>query len=440
MESLALMPKYESYKESGAEWLGDIPDSWELLSNKHIFTLKKKLVGKRSADYDLLSLTLRGIIKRDMDNPEGKFPAEFNTYQEVNCGDFVFCLFDVEETPRTVGLSSYDGMITGAYTVFQTNAGFDNKFLYYFYLNLDSTKRLKPLYRGLRNTIPKDSFMSFKTFVPLLGQQTLIAAFLDKKTAQIDDAIAIKEQQISLLKERKQIIIQQAVTQGLDPNVPMKDSGLDWIGKIPAHWEITKISNLTNTTSGSTPQSGNVEAYYNGNIPWVRTTDLNDDLLFDTPEKITYKALKETSCKLVPEDSVCVAMYGGAGTIGKHALLKFSGTVNQAVCAILPCHKLLPKFLYYYVKFYRPHWMIVAKGSRVDPNISQDQVRRMPITLPSILEQTTIVEFINVQLGMFNEAEGFYLQQIEKLKEYKTTLINSAVTGKIKIIPEMVEQ
>mgnify|MGYP000032352927 CR=1 FL=1 len=93
MDSLALMPKYESYKESGAEWLGDIPDSWELLSNKHIFTLKKKLVGKRSADYDLLSLTLRGIIKRDMDNPEGKFPAEFNTYQEVNCGDFVFCLF-----------------------------------------------------------------------------------------------------------------------------------------------------------------------------------------------------------------------------------------------------------------------------------------------------------------------------------------------------------
>ncbi|MCO4320298.1 restriction endonuclease subunit S [Aliidiomarina quisquiliarum] len=440
MERLALMPKYESYKESGAEWLGDIPDSWELLSNKHIFTLKKKLVGKRSADYDLLSLTLRGIIKRDMDNPEGKFPAEFNTYQEVNCGDFVFCLFDVEETPRTVGLSSYDGMITGAYTVFQTNAGFDNKFLYYFYLNLDSTKRLKPLYRGLRNTIPKDSFMSFKTFVPLLGQQTLIANFLDKKTEQIDEAIAIKEKQISLLKERKQIIIQQAVTQGLDPNVPMKDSGVDWIGKIPVHWDITKISNITNTTSGSTPQSGNVEAYYNGNIPWVRTTDLNDDLLFDTPEKITYKALRETSCKLVPEESVCVAMYGGAGTIGKHALLKFSGTVNQAVCAILPCHKLVPNFLYYYVKFYRPHWMIVAKGSRVDPNISQDQVRRMPITLPSILEQTAIVDFINDQLGMFNDAEGFYLQQIEKLKEYKTTLINSAVTGKIKITPEMVEQ
>ena len=250
MESLALMPKYESYKESGAEWLGDIPDSWELLSNKHIFTLKKKLVGKRSADYDLLSLTLRGIIKRDMDNPEGKFPAEFNTYQEVNCGDFVFCLFDVEETPRTVGLSSYDGMITGAYTVFQTNAGFDNKFLYYFYLNLDSTKRLKPLYRGLRNTIPKDSFMSFKTFVPLLGQQTLIANFLDKKTTQINDAITIKEQQINLLKERKQIIIQQAVTQGLDPNVPMKDSGVDWIGKIPAHWEVKKMKFIFGRHSG----------------------------------------------------------------------------------------------------------------------------------------------------------------------------------------------
>lgn len=106
--------------------MGEIPDHWELLSNKYIFKLKKLLVGKKSNDYDLLSLTLKGIIKRDMKNPEGKFPAEFDTYQEVNPGDFVFCLFDVEETPRAVGLSKFYGMITGSYTVLESLILYNN--------------------------------------------------------------------------------------------------------------------------------------------------------------------------------------------------------------------------------------------------------------------------------------------------------------------------
>ncbi|HHV6697521.1 TPA: restriction endonuclease subunit S, partial [Haemophilus influenzae] len=110
------MRRYESYKDSGVEWLGEVPSHWNLIPNKYIFKLRKNVVEKRSSEYDLLSLSLKGVIKRDMANPEGKFPAEFDTYQEVKEGDFIFCLFDVEETPRTVGLSSYHGMITGAYT------------------------------------------------------------------------------------------------------------------------------------------------------------------------------------------------------------------------------------------------------------------------------------------------------------------------------------
>jgi type I restriction enzyme S subunit len=177
---------------------------------------------------------------------------------------------------------------------------------------------------------------------------------------------------------------------------------------------------------------------YNGNIPWVRTTDLNDDVLIDVPEKITERALRETSCKLIPENSVCVAMYGGSGTIGKHAILRFSGTLNQAVCGIMPSKKISQEYLYYYVKFYRPHWMIVAKGSRVDPNISQDQVKRMPITLPPLKEQDRIVCFIDSECKKISELTDLEYQQIEKLREYKTTLINSAVTGKIRVTPEMV--
>jgi type I restriction enzyme S subunit len=230
--------KYAAYKASGVEWLGEIPAHWNTLANKYIFSLKKKLVGKKYSDYVLLSLTLNGVIKRDMENPQGKFPADFDTYQEVKKGDFIFCLFDVEETPRTVGLSDFEGMITGAYTVMQPSDNFDKKYLYYFYLNLDTDKRLKPLYTGLRNTIAKENFFSFRTIVPPLKEQTAIAAFLDRKTAQIDKTIVIKEKQIELLKERRKILIHKVITSGLNPNAPMKDSGVEWLGEIPAHWEV----------------------------------------------------------------------------------------------------------------------------------------------------------------------------------------------------------
>ena len=232
------LEKYPAYRDSGVEWLGEIPAGWKLLANKHLFTLKKNQVGRNSSNYLLLSLTLNGVIVRDMINPQGKFPAEFDTYQEVKQGDFVFCLFDVEETPRTVGLSEFDGMITGAYTVMQATSSINKKYLYYFYLNLDADKRMKSLYTGLRNTISKDTFFSFKTFLPPLLEQTAIANFLDEKTAKIDTAIAQKQQMISLLKERKQILIQNAVTKGINPDAKMKDSGVEWIGKIPEGWEI----------------------------------------------------------------------------------------------------------------------------------------------------------------------------------------------------------
>lgn len=204
------LDKDVEYKDSDIEWIGVMPKHWDLLANKYIFKIKKDTVGKRSSEYSLLSLTLKGIIKRDLDGG-GKFPAEFDTYQEVKQGDFVFCLFDVEETPRTVGLSEYDGMITGAYTVMSVQ-DMDRKYLYYFYLNLDSKKRLKPLYKGLRNTIPKDSFFSFKTFVPPKDEQVKIVEYIETQTAKIDKAIELQQNYIAKLKEYKASLINSVVT------------------------------------------------------------------------------------------------------------------------------------------------------------------------------------------------------------------------------------
>ncbi|MHC5552619.1 restriction endonuclease subunit S [Vibrio parahaemolyticus] len=433
MESLALMPSYEAYKDSGVEWLGDIPASWSLLANKHIFRLKKKQVGKRSNEYDLLSLTLRGVIKRDMENPEGKFPAEFDSYQEVRCGDFIFCLFDVEETPRTVGLSPFNGMITGAYTVFEPNDNFDNRFLYYFYLNLDAKKRLKPLYRGLRNTIPKDSFLSFKTFVPPHEQQTRIANFLDQKTAQIDDAIGIKEQQISLLKERKQIIIQQAVTQGLDPNVPMKDSGVDWIGKIPAHWEMKRVKNIFRLVMQPSEKNNDYEllSVY---------TDIGVKPRRELEERGNKASTTDGYWFVKKGDIVVNKLLAWMGAIG---LSEYEGVTSPAYDILRPK---LPINGFFYHYLFRSDFCS-AELKRHSRGIMDMRLRLyfdrfgvVEVPYPPVDEQNEIIHSLETEMKEMDKGIEHLNTQIEKLKEYKTTLINSAVTGKIKITPEMVEQ
>lgn len=441
MEASMKMPKYEAYRDSGIEWLGDIPVSWSLLANKHIFRLKKKQVGKRSNEYDLLSLTLKGVIKRDMENPEGKFPAEFDTYQEVQCGDFVFCLFDVEETPRTVGLSSFNGMITGAYTVFEPNDNFDNRFLYYFYLNLDAKKRLKPLYRGLRNTIPKDSFLSFKTFVPPREQQTLIANFLDKKTTQIDEAIAIKEQQISLLKERKQIIIQKAVTQGLDPNVPMKDSSVDWIGAIPEHWDIVPLKRLL---AEPLKYGANESGYaYHPELPrYIRITDfsgegkLNDEKKLSLPWGIAKDyLLKDGDILLARSGATVGKSYQFRTSMSEDANYCFAGYLIKATHDPL---KITSEFLNLFLNSdCFQAWKSLIFNKATIENIGADKYSVLPIVVPKIEEQKEIFNRVCDLSEPIDGAIAVHQQQINKLKEYKTTLINSAVTGKIKVTPEM---
>lgn len=199
-------------KDSGIDWIGEIPAHWAQLKQKHIFRLKKSTVGKQSSRYDLLSLTLRGIVKRDMENPEGKFPADFDTYQEVMPGDFVFCHFDVEETPRTVGLSDHAGMITGAYTVYTACLEQDARYLLHFHIFADTDKKLRSLYKGLRNTISKDVFGAFKMPIPPKGEQRAIVEHIDRESRKIDDAIEFKRSQISVLAEYKASLINSAVT------------------------------------------------------------------------------------------------------------------------------------------------------------------------------------------------------------------------------------
>lgn len=430
MMMLTEMPKYDAYKGSGVEWPSEIPAHWQPLANKYIFGIKKQLVGKKSSSYDLLSLTLRGVIKRDMENPEGKFPAEFDTYQEVNTGDFVFCLFDVEETPRTVGLSEFSGMITGAYTVFEVKRACDKKFLYYFYLNLDQGKRLKPLYKGLRNTIPKDAFMAFKTFIPPQWEQTAIANFLDAKTTQIDEAIAIKEQQIALLNERKQILIQQAVTQGLDPTVPMTDSGVTWIGKIPAHWEVRRskfvFCQRKERARADDVQLSATQAY--GVIPQAQY----EEMIGRRVVKISFHLEKR---KHVEIDDFVISMRSFQGGLERAWA---SGCIRSSYVVLRPVNKdeIDAGFFSYMLKLpaYINALQMTASFIRDGQDLNFDNFAQVDLFVPPIEEQKAIFSAIQSEVDEINESIVLFIEQITKYQEYKTTLINSAVTGKIKVV------
>jgi type I restriction enzyme S subunit len=269
---------------------------------------------------------------------------------------------------------------------------------------------------------------------PSLPEQIKIREYLDHETAKIDSLIAKQEKLIELLKEKRQAVISHAVTKGLNPDVSMKDSGVEWLGQVPEHWGISKLKWKAVTTSGSTPTTSKYELYYeNGDIPWIRTTDLNNDDLYETPIYITSRAVNDTACSVLPVNSILIAMYGGAGSIGKHSLLKFESTINQAVCGVLPSKFYSPNYLHRFYEFYRPFWMIGAAGTRKDPNIGQDHIKEALVPIPPLKEQIKIAQHISEMQTKFDALTEKAESAIQLMRERRTALISSAVTGKIDV-------
>lgn len=207
---------HKSLVATGLPWHRDVPSHWERGANRRALRFKRKVVGAESTNYELLSLTRRGVVPRDIEGNTGKFPASFDGYQRVDRGDLVFCLFDVDETPRTVGLVQQTGMLTGAYSNFVVREGFDPVYLRWYFEAIDDSKAYRPLYTGLRKVIQTDRFLSAGAYFPPLEEQTKIAASI---TAAVDAnmfAIADAREAIALSKERRAALISAAVTGQID--------------------------------------------------------------------------------------------------------------------------------------------------------------------------------------------------------------------------------
>lgn len=286
---------------------------------------------------------------------------------------------------------------------------------------------------SILSKLTQSNMNNISLVVPSLEEQHRIADFLDEKCAKIDAVIEKQKQVIEKLKEYKLSVITEAVTRGLDPTVPMKDSGVEWIGEVPEGWKITKLSRVCKTSSGSTPARNKDNEYFldDAKIRWVRTLDLNDGLVYDSSEKISNAALLNSSCSIMPKDTVCVAMYGGSGTIGKCGILQKESATNQAICSIVCDNEIInPYFMLYQMLSVKKYWMKFAVGTRKDPNISQEIVANAIIVVPSLNEQSEIIEYLNNKCDIIDSSITKKQAIIEKLTEYKKSLIYEVVTGK----------
>ena len=418
-------------KDSGIEWIGEIPEGWEVLAHKYIMHKEKSICEHYSGE-DVISLTLNGVVKRDLENPSGKMPTTFDGYQFVDPNDLLLCLFDIDVTPRCVGLVKDYGVTSPAYSRFKIHSGFCNAYYNYLLSFIDDEKVFVHLSKNLRSSLTESDFGAIKTIVPPKAEQQRIADYLDNRTFEIDTLLSEARSSIEEYKKLKQAVIMQAVTKGVRGEREMKDSGVEWTGLVPHHWGVAKIGSIGQTSSGATPLRSKEASFFDdATIRWVRTLDLNDGLVYDSSEKITELALASSACSIMPKGTVCVAMYGGAGTIGKCGLLMSDCATNQAVCSIVCNREIVsPIFLLMQLLALKSYWMKYAVGTRKDPNISQDVVARMKILIPPLDEQKEITDYLDAKCAEIDKLITKKEQLVKELESYKKSLIYEVVTGK----------
>jgi len=448
---LTLYPKYESYKDSGVEWLGEVPFHWGIERAKWLFYKAERPVEQ---DDEIVTCFRDGeVTLRRNRRMEGFTNAlKEHGYQRILKGDLVIHAMDA--FAGAIGVSDSDGKSSPVYSACVPKCRNSvNQYFYAYYLrNVALSGYIESLAKGIRERSTDFRFKDFSEMFlpkPPVLEQSQIASFLDRKTSQIDQAVAIKEKQIALLKERKQILIQNAVTQGLNPNAPMKDSGIDWIGQIPKHWSVVRLKALIKALeSGVSVNASESEAAQGFEIGVLKTSAVYSYSFSPKENKKVFKSeINRVSCP-VKANSIIISRMNAPDLVGA------SGYVDQDFPNLfLPDRLWQARFFnedaitslfvskYLITLGFRAVIESIATGSSPSmKNISKGDLLNQFVALPPLKEQSEIVEYIETQSQKIDEAIALQQQQIEKLKEYKTTLINSAVTGKIKIPPEMTKQ
>jgi len=428
--------KYTVYKDSRVEWVGEIPEHWELKRFKHIFKEKK---ASSNLDLNCGSISFGKVVFKD---DEKVTESTKRSYQVLNKGEFLINPLNLnyDLISLRIALSDKDVVVSSGYIIVQDIIELSKEYFKWL-LHVFDVAFMKTLGAGVRQTLNFNLIANTEFIFPPIEEQTAIAKFLNDKTTKIDAAIAIKEQQINLLKERKQILIHKAVTQGLNPNVKLKDSGVEWIGEIPEYWEVKRLKYLGNTFAGITGKSSEdfTKEEKEGFKPFVPFTSVFNNEIIDTSKhQFVYIRENEYQNKIIKNDLLFLMSSETLEDIGKCSIylgmenelylnsfckgFRFSNPIINAVFT----NHLLQSYNY------RHYFSLKGRGfTRI--NIKQEFVLEIPILIPPLSEQKKISNYIETASQKIETAIGYKQKEIKKLKEYKGSLINSCVTGKIKL-------
>ena len=400
---------YSEYMDSGIDWLGKIPKHWIL---KPLFTLMKERNERNigNKEQNILSLSYGKIIRRNVDDNFGLLPASFETYQIVQDGNIIMRLTDLQNDKRSlrVGLVKELGIITSAYVCLEIIQELETSFAYSLLHSYDLTKIFYSLGGGVRQSMNYEDLKRLPILCPPIEEQKQIATFLDRATTEIDQIIEQQKQLITLLEEERTTVISHAVTKGLDPSVPMKDSGIAWLGEIPKYWNVKRVKYFFVLQRGfDLPREDMVE----GDYPVYGSNGI-----IGFHNEFTVKA-----------PSITV---GRSGSVGEINYIEEDFWAHNTALYIKHFYKAFPRFVYYLLSILDIKYL--SSGSAVG-TLNRNYIHDLVIAIPSYEEQREIVNYITQETARIDEAIDNVRSQIEKLEEYRTVLISDAVTGKIDV-------
>ena len=422
------MRRYESYKDSGVEWLGEVPSHWESFP---LFVQAKISSITNHIDKELLSVYLdRGVVRfSDVDEKRTNVTSlDLSKYQLVRKGNLV--LNNQQAWRGSVGVSSYEGIVSPAYLILELSNKFDPHYANYFFRHSSMVSHYLIASKGV-GTIQRNLYWGnlrrTPIFIPPLSEQQKISQFLDDKTAKIDQAVDLAEKQIALLKEHKQILIQNAVTRGLNPDVPLKDSGVEWIGQVPEHWDVQRSKFIFKKIERKVNEEDQIVTCFRDGQVTLRANRRTEGFT---------NALKEHGYQGIRKgDLVIHAMDAFAGAIG---ISDSDGKATPVYSVCLPHDK--QKIDVYFYAYYLRNLALsgfissLAKGIRErSTDFRYSDFAELLLPIPPYLEQQKIADYLDKQTSKIDRAIALKTAHIEKLKEYKSVLINDVVTGKVRV-------
>ncbi len=412
-------------KSSNINWIGDIPNDWEVKRVSNFFKSPKTITSPGRVD--VLSLTLGGVIEKDIESNKGLNPESYDTYQIFKKDDLVFKLIDLEnyQTSR-VGKVWKDGIMSSAYIRLSKNKNTNINYFYYQFFDLYKRAIFNMLGgNGVRSAINRSDLLKLQIVVPPLSQQIAISNYLDHHTTKIDKEISLLEQKVEKLDEYKQALIYETVTKGLDKNVPMKDSGIEWIGDIPNHWEVKRVKEVAKWQTGFTPDTKKSE-YYDGNDEWITIGDMDGKYIKESKNKINGSMFPKNW--ITPANSL---LFSFKLSIGQVAFNEKEVFTNEAICSFSPKSNINLKYFYYAAPIF------IVKNAKKNiygaDLLNQELISNANVVIFSKNEQEEIAKYLDENCSVIDKKKELINKKIELLKEYKQSLIYEAVTGKFHI-------